>query len=116
MLNAKFLTLLINEWRIGQKLKPYVTDDRLCSLSNDRVLKDERFDNHKGQKGRVYDPYYAIPKGVTISENIGISTSEYLLLQSWLASPTHAEALRHDYKYSCVACSGDYCVQEFSNF
>lgn len=108
-LDSEKLWLLVQTWRIDNDLKPYEKDQRLCDISNDRVK--DGLDYHKGLHEKYANlPYY-------ISENSGIDyNSEKDLLTGWLYSVPHADALKHSYKYSCISCSNDFCVQIFSNF
>lgn len=108
-LSSEKLTALVNKWRESQNLQSYIEDDRLCVIAKDRS-DDPKLDNHEGFLKKYSNfPYM-------IQENLGYDNSEQKLLESWLASPSHAETLKKPYKYSCTRCDGNYCSQIFSNF
>lgn len=108
-LSAEKLTALVNEWRVSQGFQPYIKDERLCVIAQDRV--DDGEDNHQGFR----DKYYSYP--YVLSENMIFRAYENdKALESWLNSPSHRKALEKPYKYSCIATKDDVAVQIFSNF
>lgn len=110
---------LIQEWRKSQGLSPYIKDQRLCDIAEDRAddmaLIDAQ-DNHKGFREK-YNSYPYV-----ISENTNYNPSERAMLRDWLKSQGHRETLEKPYIYSCIACEqhdnkgGSFCSQIFSNF
>ena len=122
-LSKEKLWYLIQEWRKSDDCKPggcepYYEDSRLCVVAEDRV--DDPEDNHDGFYEKVKSDYYGFGVGITLSENKTGGYSEEDMLKKWLNSPSHAAALREDYKYSCVAVDGTdpnsyYAIQIFSN-
>lgn len=118
-LDADKLWSLIQDWRVENGLQPYIKDQRLCVIAEDRV--DDGDNYHEGFIKKMESNYYNLPEGVLVSENATGGTSEENMLQRWLNSPTHAETLGKSYNYSCVAVYGTtdpeyYAVQIFSNF
>lgn len=112
-LNSDKEWALIQNWRKSQNLKEYIKDERLCNIANERAIETNSMgqtDNHAGLINRYSDSTYRI------SENVTGSTSEEGVLNNWLSSTAHTNALKSNYNYSCVKCSGIWCVQIFSNF
>lgn len=101
------LWLLIQDWRTQNGFQPYIKNQELCRIAEDRA--SVKFDNHKGFKEKyLNNPYY-------LSENIAGLAPAKNVFDSWLKSSPHRAALEKPYKYSCVACDKQ-CVQIFSNF
>lgn len=108
--NADKLFEIIQEWRTSENLQPYVKDERLCKIAEDRVLNDKFLDDHEG----LFRKYSNYP--YVISENLNYAISEKAMLDGWLNSPEHAQALRKPYTHSCIYCYNGYCSQIFSSF
>jgi uncharacterized protein YkwD len=106
-LDAEKLTTLVNEWRVKSGFQPYLKNDALCRISEDRV-KDGA-DSHKG----FVEKYYSYKS--VLSENMTISPTNNGALTSWLNSTPHRKALEHNYKYSCISTDFVNSVQIFSN-
>lgn len=109
-LSSEKLMSIVNDWRYSQGLQPYTRDNRLCVIAKDRVLNDPKLDAHEG----LFRKYANYP--YQLAENLGGAINEDLVLESWLNSRGHSEALHKPYEYSCIYCKGDYCSQIFSNF
>lgn len=98
---------LINEWKYKEDGYTYSKHEDLCEIANDRV--DDPY-THQG----FIDKYWNYP--YELSENLSKDhLSEQSVLNGWLNSKRHREALERSYTYSCVRCEGNYCVQIFSN-
>lgn len=110
--SEKKLWSLVNEWRIGQNLNSYTEDQRLCNLTEVRLQETASNYSHDG-----FWPHSKDFLHQGLSENLTKDAIfEDKALQSWLDSPPHRKTLEHDYKYSCLKCLGDRCVQLFANF
>lgn len=112
-LNADYIFSKINEYRTQAGLASFVKDDRICQVAVSRApeLYNEimvHYNMHAGFYARNL-PYWA-------TENIIYMRTEDEALQWWLHSPVHRAAIFGDYKYSCVACSGNACSEIFTNF
>ncbi len=109
ILNGNRLFELINNWRVNkERLKPYIKDERLCEIANDRSKVE--LDYHKG----LYEKYSNYPYVIQENVNVGYTTEEDSL-NGWLNSPPHRATLEKPYLYSCVVCNKT-CVQIFSLF
>lgn len=107
------LLSLINSWRKSQGFAEYIKDNRLCEIAKDRAddtvcRRAECVHDGFVQK---YSNYSFV-----IAENITGAYSEQDALDRWLSSKPHRNTLEKSYKYSCVACKGQLCVQIFSSF
>lgn len=110
--SEKKLWSLVNEWRISQNLSSYTEDQRLCNLTEIRLKETSSDNSHNGFWKHINDfPHNGL------AENL---TSDYIFEESslggWLNSPPHRKTLEDNYKYSCLKCLGDRCVQLFANF
>ena len=106
-LSAEKLTALVNDWRVSQGFQPYVKNEDLCIIAEDRA--DEGPDYHEG----FVNKYSNHPS--VIQENLVGADTEKQALGEWLTSPPHKSTLEKPYKYSCIACYKNQCNQIFSN-
>jgi uncharacterized protein YkwD len=114
-LNKDKLWSLIQDWRKSQGLPPYIEDQKLCEIARDRVKAGN--DDHQGLISKMEVNYYHLPQNQIIAENYNIgATTEDATLRYWLNSPSHLEALKHPYRFSCLATREFEALQIFSNF
>lgn len=107
-LSASKLTALVNKWRESQGMKPYIENEDLCRIAADR--SDDPLDaEHSGFVAK----YSSYPSA--LQENSFENSSEDAGLNAWLNSPPHLATLEKAYKYSCLACYKDVCIQVFSS-
>jgi uncharacterized protein YkwD len=111
-LNADKLFSLVNSYRQSINLPAFQKDERSCSLASSRApeINNEIATGtmHQGLKDRNL-PYWN-------TENIISMNSEEAALQWWLGDYIHKKAIEGNFTYSCVACSGNACAEEFTNF
>lgn len=111
-LNADVLFDMSNKYRADQGLAAFTKDDRACALAASRAPEiGEEIANghmHSGLRARNL-PYWN-------SENIISMRSEAAAFNWWINDKIHHDQIVGDYKYSCVACDGNNCAQEFTNF
>lgn len=111
-LNPDVLFSLVQNHRTNMGLPAFQKDDRLCSLAASRApeINTEIANGtmHAGLKGRNL-PYWE-------TENIISMNSEQAAFNWWINDPIHRQAIEGKYTYSCIACSGNACAEEFSNF
>lgn len=107
-LDAEKLTTLVNEWRVKSGFQPYIKNDSLCTIVNQRI--NDGMDRHTGFLQK-YSEYPSV-----LSENMNFTyKTELDALNGWLNSPSHRNALEHPYVYSCIATKGSLAIQIFSN-
>jgi len=111
-LNAYIIWSMVNAHRTGMGLPAFQQDPRSCSLAQARapeILGEiESGHMHAGMYGRNL-PYWN-------TENIITMNSEAGAVNWWLGDDIHRRQIEGNFTYSCVACSGHACAQEFTNF
>ena len=111
-LNADVLFSMSNTHRIAIGLPVFQQDQRVCTLAQERApeigAEIAEGHMHSGKNSHNF-PYW-------FTENIISMNSEAAAFDWWIHDEIHREALEGQYTYSCVACSGNSCVQEFTNF
>ncbi|HSX40864.1 MAG TPA: hypothetical protein VLF68_04625 [Candidatus Saccharimonadales bacterium] len=110
--DADALFALANEHRKSLNLPLFQKDDRVCSLANARApeIAGEMANGtlHSGMYGRNL-PYWNTENAIAYGN---VQTD----FNWWLSDYIHKKALEEDFTYSCTACSGIYCVEEFTSF
>lgn len=111
-LNADKIFDLVNAHRASKNLPALVKHELSCQLATSRApeIRAEIYGGtmHKGLKQRNL-PYWN-------AENIISMRTEEAAVRWWLNDYIHRVQMEGNYKYSCVACSGNSCAQEFTNF
>ncbi len=111
-LNADVLFNLSNSYRVSKGLSIFQKDARVCSLAVARApqigLEIAEGRMHAGKNSHNFSYWF--------NENIISMRTEQEAFNWWVGDPIHHAAIVGDYTYSCVACKGDSCVQEFTNF
>lgn len=111
-LNADVLFEMSNSYRQSQGLAPFQKDARACELAAARApeiaAEIANGNMHAGMYGRGL-PYWN-------TENIISMGSEAAAFNWWINDGIHHAAIVGNYTYSCVACQGNNCAQEFTNF
>jgi uncharacterized protein YkwD len=111
-LNADVLFSMVNSYRQSQGLPAFQQDAKTCSLAQQRAPQVDgeiaAGDMHAGLKA-LNLPYWN-------TENIISMNSEAAAFNWWLNDPIHHEAIVSNATYSCVACSGNACAEEFTSY
>ncbi|HSW48266.1 MAG TPA: CAP domain-containing protein [Candidatus Saccharimonadales bacterium] len=111
-LNADALFSMSNSYRKSHGLAEFQTDARVCTLAAQRApeigAEIAEGHMHSGKNSHNF-PYW-------FNENIISMNSEAAAFNWWVNDPIHHDAIVGAYANSCVACSGNSCVQEFTNF
>lgn len=111
-LDANDLFSMVNAYRQSNGLPVLKTDDRACQVANERApevgAEIANGDMHQGLKD-LNLPYWN-------SENIISMRTDQEAFNWWINDPIHKEAILGNYTYSCMACSGNSCAEEFTNF
>lgn len=112
-LDAEKLFAMANAHRQSLGLTTFVKDERTCNLAAARApeIAGEMAKGtlHSGMYGRKL-PYWN-------TENAIAMGTEEAAFQWWLNEPIHRKAIEDPrYTVSCTACSGVYCVQEFTAY
>jgi len=111
-LNADKLFSLVNQYRTSKGLPVFEKNDKSCQLAVSRAPEvDAEVASgalHQGLKNRNLDYWN--------TENIISIRTEEEALTWWLGHDIHRQAIESDKKYSCLACFGNSCAQEFTDF
>jgi uncharacterized protein YkwD len=111
-LNADKLFSMTNSYRQSKGLPPVQKDDRVCQVASSRApeIAAEIAGGHMHSGIRERNlPYWN-------SEIIITMRTEEEAFNWWINDTIHREAIEGNYTYSCTACHGNACVQEFTNF
>ena len=111
-LNGDTLFSMVNTYRQSNGLAPLEKDDRECTLAASRAPEI----NNEIATGTMHSGLAARALSYWNSENIISMNSEAAAFNWWINDPIHKQAILGAYKYSCTACSGNACAQEFTNF
>ncbi len=110
-LNPEVILSLINEKRAQANLAPLEKDEKVCEVANLRApeLSGEL------AKGQLHAGFYGRHLPYPAAENVIYMRSEEAAVDWWMNSSVHRRQLLGDYKYTCVACSGESCTEIFAN-
>lgn len=112
-LNADLILQLINIHRKTKNLTPFVKDTELCSLAQSRAPE---LYNEIYVTGKVHEGFYKRNLPYWITENMASYPTENAIVNWWLGSTIHRNAIEGNYKYSCGACDGSSCTQLFTSY
>jgi uncharacterized protein YkwD len=111
-LDSEKLFSMSNDYRAARGLPALQKDERSCSLAASRApeIAGEVASGalHAGLASRAL-PYWN-------TENIISMSSEEEAFNWWVNDPIHHQAIVGNFTYSCVACVGNNCAQEFTNY
>jgi len=111
-LDGDKLFSMSNSYRQSKGLPAFQKDDRVCSLAASRAPEV----NAEIAEGKMHAGLKARNLTYWNTENIISLGSEEAAFNWWINDPIHHDAIVGNYTYSCVACSGYACAQEFTNF
>lgn len=111
-LNADIIFQKINAIRQQNGFPAFQQDSRLCTLASSRAPEIP----NEIATGTMHHGMYARNLPYWNNENIIDINSEDAAVNWWMNDYIHRIAILGDYTYSCVACSGNACAEEFSNF
>jgi len=100
-----------NSYRVGKGLASFQKDERVCSLAAARAPEI----GAEISEGHMHSGKNSHNAGFSFTENIITMNSEAAAFNWWINDTIHRVQIEANNKYSCVACSGNACVQEFSN-
>lgn len=111
-LNADLIFSMVNQIRTQNGLPAFQKDDRLCSLAMSRAPEI----HNEVLTGTMHHGMYARNLPYWNNENIIDIATEEEAIHFWMSDYVHKAAILGNYTFSCVACSGNACAEEFSNF
>lgn len=113
-LDASKLFSMVNDYRKSKGLPEFQKDDKTCQLAVSRApevdvelsLPPEEW--HKGLRSRNLS--------YRNNENIISMRTEQAAFDWWINDTPHRENIESPMTYSCIACFGNSCVQEFTSY
>jgi uncharacterized protein YkwD len=112
-LNAEIIFNKVNQLRIEASLPEFEKEPRACELAESRA---PQLYNEIVVTGRMHVGLFNRGLPYWVTENIIYIRNEQQAINWWLHSPIHHRQMYGNYKYSCVACLGNSCVQIFTDF
>ena len=100
-LSDELLFEFVNSWLVRNGREPYIEDEALCKIAEERVAEIESDISHDQFFGLVDSTNFE-----RLGENLAWGhPSEQSVLKGWLQSPPHRENLEHKgYLHSCIRC------------
>ena len=111
-LDANKIFDLVNSYRTSQGLPAFEKNDEVCQLA--QVRSGELI--QEAINGTIHSGLYNRNLPYWIWENAKYGSDEAGTVAWWIASPLHRRSILGDYKYSCVATSGNYVSELFTSF
>jgi uncharacterized protein YkwD len=111
-LNAADIFGMVNAYRAQQGLPAFQQDPRSCTLAAVRAPEVAG----EVASGNLHAGLIAMNLPYWNTENIIDMNSDQAAFNWWINDPIHHEAIVGNFTYSCMACSGNSCAEEFTNF
>jgi uncharacterized protein YkwD len=111
-LNASDLFSMVNGYRASQGLPAFQEDAKTCSLAQERAPEIAG----EVASGNMHAGLEAMNLPYWNTENIISMNSDQAAFNWWINDPIHHEAIVGNFTYSCVACSGNSCAEEFTSY
>ena len=109
---STFLLNQVNEYRKQNGLGSIVSDQYTCQLAAIRVQEVSSNFSHDGFNSRISSSTLPYPDYSYVNENIAQNSDMTRVVDSWIASPPHAENMRQNIQYACIRNAGEYYVFE----
>ena len=111
-LNANDLFSMVNAYRASQGLPSFQQDAKTCSLAQERAPAIAG----EVASGNMHAGLIAMNLPYWNTENIISMNSDQAAFNWWINDPIHHAAIVSSATYSCVACSGNSCAEEFTSY
>ena len=111
-LNAADIFTMVNTYRASQGLPAFQKDAKTCSLAAERAPEV----SGEVASGNMHAGLEAMNLPYWNTENIISMNSDQAAFNWWINDPIHHEAIVGNFTYSCVACSGNSCAEEFTSY
>jgi uncharacterized protein YkwD len=102
----------INAYRAQNGLGPVSTNSEVCSFAAIRAQEIASDFSHNGFTNRINSKTLPYSSYHEVTENIAMNSDASQIVTMWINSPGHAENMRKDTPYVCVAQSGNYFAYE----
>ena|ERR1700722_1643644 len=111
-LNASDIFSMVNTYRAQQGLLAFQQDAKTCSLAQVRAPEVAG----EVASGNFHAGLIAMDLDYWNTENIIQMNSDQAAFNWWINDPIHHAAIVSNNTYSCVACSGNSCAEEFTSY
>ncbi|HSX08739.1 MAG TPA: hypothetical protein VLF93_01140 [Candidatus Saccharimonadales bacterium] len=111
-LNADDIFGMVNAYRTSQGLPAFQQDAKTCSLAATRAPMVAG----EVASGTMHAGLVAMDLRYWNTENIISMNSDQAAFNWWINDPIHHDAIVSHNIYSCVACSGNSCAEEFTSY
>lgn len=110
-LKSSMLFSLVNNHRKSMGLTAFVENNNTCSFAQIRAPQV----GAEIAGGYMHSGFSSQPHPGVETENIISYNNEQGAFNWWINDTIHKEAIEGNYTYSCLACSGYSCAEEFGN-
>ena len=111
-LNAADIFGMVNTYRASQGLPAFQEDPRACTVAQERAPQVAG----EVASGTMHAGLKALNLPYWDTENIISMNSDQGAFNWWINDPIHHDAIVSHNVYSCIACSGNSCAEEFTSF
>jgi len=111
-LNAADIFGMVNAYRAQQGLPAFQEDPRACTVAAERAPQVDG----EVASGTMHAGLKALNLPYWDTENIISMNSDQAAFNWWINDPIHHDAIVSHNIYSCIACSGNACAEEFTSF
>ena len=111
-LNADKLFSMANDYRAAKGLPPFQKDEKSCQLAAERAPEVAG----EVASGALHSGLHARNLPYWNTENIISMRTEEEAFNWWINDYIHRKAIEGNFQFSCVACYGNNCAQEFTNY
>jgi uncharacterized protein YkwD len=111
-LNAVDIFGMVNAYRQQQGLPAFQEDPRACTVAQERAPQVAG----EVASGTMHAGLKALNLPYWDTENIISMNSDQAAFNWWINDPIHHDAIVSHATYSCIACSGNSCAEEFTSF
>lgn len=109
---STFLLGQVNEYRRQNGLGSIESDQYTCQFAAARALEVSSNFSHDGFNSRISSSTLPYSDYSYVNENIAQNSDMTRVVDSWIASPPHAENMRQNIQYACIRNAGEYYVFE----
>lgn len=109
---STFLLGQVNEYRKQNGLGSIASDQYTCQFAATRAREVSSNFSHDGFNSRISSSTLPYPDYSYVNENIAQNSDMTRVVDSWIASPPHADNMRQNIQYACIRNAGEYYVFE----
>lgn len=102
-----YLLEKVNDYRHSKGLSSVVSDENTCNFASTRSQEISANFNHDGFNNRIQNHTLPYSSYHEVVENIAMTNNYQDVVAMWVNSPGHAENMRRDTPYVCIAQNGD---------